>query len=72
MGKCAQFIGGKITMKDKINEVQTVIRASFWTLADTLYKTGEYKTMLAFRRARDRYEMEYGGCLRAKYTIGVK
>ena len=40
------------------------IEATFYTMLDQVYKTGTYKTMKAVRNARNRYELQYGACLR--------
>lgn len=40
------------------------IQATFYTMTGQVFKSGTYKTMKALRRARDRYEMAYGACLR--------
>lgn len=36
------------------------------SVSGTSFKSGEYKTKKAIRRAKDRYEMEYGACLGMK------
>jgi hypothetical protein len=43
------------------------IQATFYTSLGQIFKTGTYKSMKAMRRARDRYEMQYGACLRMDY-----
>jgi hypothetical protein len=40
------------------------IQATFYTITNQVYKSGTYKSMKAMRNARERYEMQYGACLR--------
>lgn len=43
------------------------IQATFYTILNQVYKTGMYKSMKAMRKARERYELQYGACLRCDY-----
>lgn len=43
------------------------IKATFYTITDQIYKSGTYKSMKAMRNARERYELQYGACLRTDY-----
>lgn len=45
-------------------ELKMKIKATFYTMTGNVYKEGIYQTMKQMRRARDRYEMAYGACLR--------
>lgn len=43
------------------------IQATFYTIMNQVYKSGTYKSMKAMRNARERYEMQYGACLRTEW-----
>lgn len=43
------------------------IQATFYTISNQVYKVGTYKSMKAMRNARERYELQYGACLRCDY-----
>lgn len=43
------------------------ISATFYTITNQVYKSGTYKNMKTMRKARERYEMAYGACLRCDY-----
>lgn len=40
------------------------IKATFYTIMDQVYRQGVYSSMKRVRSARDRYEMQYGACLK--------
>lgn len=43
------------------------IQATFYDMQGNVYKSGEYKTMRAMKNARERYELQYGACLRTEH-----
>lgn len=40
------------------------IKATFYTIMNQVYKEGIYSSMKRVRSVRDRYELQYGACLR--------
>lgn len=42
------------------------IKVEFLTMTDSVFARGEYATMKAMRRAKDRYDLQYGAILRTK------